>query len=355
MVSIIVKDWDTGKLYGHLKTRKLDSIMRFDLLPVLNEAKDIFPLDDVRLIVDPGINRCQSQARVLTNKPSDADLSKFEPRCMNIEKENGDVEETSIKLHVIAYPVGYILNVGAPVTNIFGVSNPGYLKNITSKRVTSSSINSCHIFPTITRMLAYVRKHRNTLEYLHKKSDWRYSYEYTCDEYKEEIQKKGVPKSEQAAEKSLLEILEEINAVVEEEDKQYIPDNPTPDDIQSEAIYRMERLNLMSSIRNQFKQSGKIFMSEFGGVLYDLNKDAESVVSQAKECGYIPYHVIVSHTKIGDMYSVLYVSADVNEWEYERPKHGQTLAYVYNAEGASFSEIGTIEVRPANGGLTRIA
>lgn len=355
MVSIIVKDWNTGRLYGHLKTRKLDSLMGCDLLPVLNEAKDIFPLDDVRLIVDPGIRKCQSGKRVKTNKPSDADLSTFEPRCMKIRKENGDVEETSIKLHVTVYPVGYILNVGAPVTNIFGVSNPGYLKNITSKRVTSSSINSCHIFPTITSMLAYVRKHRNMLEYLHKKSDWRYSYEFACDECKEEIQKKGVPKSEQAAEKSLLEILEEINAVVEEEDEKYIPDNPTPDDIQSEAMYRMERLNLMSSIRNQFKQSGKIYMSEFGGILYDLNKNAESAVSQVKEFGYIPYHVIVSHTNIGDMYSVLYVSTDANEWEYERPKHGQMLAYVYNAEEPSFSEIGTIEVRPANGGVTHIA
>ena len=60
-------------------------------------------------------------------------------------------------------------------------------------------------------------------------------------------------------------------------------------------------------------------MSEFGGILYDLNEDAKTAVSAVKDRGDIPYAVCRSQTEIGDLYAVLFVSPDKNGWDFERP------------------------------------
>lgn len=89
--------------------------------------------------------------------------------------------------------------------------------------------------------------------------------------------------------------------------------------------------------------------SGFGGFLYDLSDAEKAVAAQVKELGFTPYHVITSHTTIGDMIDVLYVSKNAEEWGYERPDNNNWM-YIYNSADEG---IGPVQVRASIGGLIR--
>lgn len=68
------------------------------------------------------------------------------------------------------------------------------------------------------------------------------------------------------------------------------------------------------------------------------------------------YHVIKTQMNFGLMYSFLYVSEHIEEWEMDMEDLGynQTLAYVVNTTMPDCSEFGTIGIEPSIGGLKRI-
>lgn len=74
-----------------------------------------------------------------------------------------------------------------------------------------------------------------------------------------------------------------------------------------------------------------------------------------KENNGLVYHVIKSHTTIGLMYSLLYVSEYEEEWEMDMEDlgTGHALAYVVNKDMPDCSEFGTIGIEPSIGGLRR--
>ena len=76
-----------------------------------------------------------------------------------------------------------------------------------------------------------------------------------------------------------------------------------------------------------------------------------------KEHECVVYHVILSRTNIGTMYSLLYVSLDDEEWEEDRAdlQNGQVLAYVVNKAAPECSGIGYIGIKPQICGLVRVA
>lgn len=125
-----------------------------------------------------------------------------------------------------------------------------------------------------------------------------------------------------------------------------------------EALLRMKHLKLHENVINEFKETGKINLSENGGILYWLNDDENNMVRQwEKETGNLVYHVIKNNMEFGLCYSFLYVSSDTDEWLYDEEylKKGYPIVYVKNVTDNTCSEYGSIGIRSNIGGLVRIA
>lgn len=130
-----------------------------------------------------------------------------------------------------------------------------------------------------------------------------------------------------------------------------------------EALLRMKKLDIHENAIKEFKDEGKLNLSEpaFGnrvGVLYWLNAEEQKMVDEfEKEYGGKVYHVIKNNTAFGLLYSMLYVSKHPEEWESddEDLEEGYQVAYVKNATDDFLSELGGIQIKPAFGGVVRIA
>lgn len=132
----------------------------------------------------------------------------------------------------------------------------------------------------------------------------------------------------------------------------------TVDEAKKEAIERMKILKLFKNVITDFKDDDRLNKSEDLGFLYWLYGEEEEMVKEfEKEHECVVYHVILSRTNIGTMYSLLYVSLDDEEWEEDRAdlQNGQVLAYVVNKAAPECSKIGYICIKPQIGGLVRVA
>ena len=79
-------------------------------------------------------------------------------------------------------------------------------------------------------------------------------------------------------------------------------------------------------------------------------------MAEAKNYGLFPYAVIRGHYVFGEVYTVLYVGPDKEEWAFQRPdRDGVLTAYAHNADAPECSEFGPVQICPANGGLVRVA
>lgn len=124
----------------------------------------------------------------------------------------------------------------------------------------------------------------------------------------------------------------------------------------TEAKARIRMLGLLGKPVQEFTRSGKLNRSENAGALYWLDEKEQKMVDDfEKKHDAVVYHVILSHTGIGDMYSMLYVSKDEDEWQEDRAelKEGETLAYVVNTSMPDCSEFGSIGFKQMFGGLVR--
>ena len=123
-----------------------------------------------------------------------------------------------------------------------------------------------------------------------------------------------------------------------------------------EALERMKLLKLHNNVVKEFAKEGIVNLSENGGFLYWLDSDQQAIVDEfeAKHDALV-YHVIHDRTEFGELYSLLYVSKDEDEWDYDKDdlKGGYTLAYVKNMDDDICSEFGSIGIRPQFGGLVR--
>lgn len=124
----------------------------------------------------------------------------------------------------------------------------------------------------------------------------------------------------------------------------------------AQAVERMKKLGIMEQPVKEFKEEGKLNLSENGGLLYYLNEDEQKMVDDfEEENNGLVYHVIKSRTTIGLMYALLYVSEYLEEWKMDMEDlgEGQALAYVVNMDMPDCSEFGTIGIKPSVGGLIR--
>ena len=137
----------------------------------------------------------------------------------------------------------------------------------------------------------------------------------------------------------------------------------------AEAIWRLKKFGVMSNIINELRENDTVFYSErspIGGILYWI-KDQPEWVRLIKEweteTGCFVYHATHEHTSFGECLTLLYVSANEEEWEYdhedmeyEDDKYGfQVIAHVINLTHPDFSETGSVYIEEHNGGLVRMA
>ena len=145
-----------------------------------------------------------------------------------------------------------------------------------------------------------------------------------------------------------------------------MPNTKTLHELQvAEALKRMTTLKIMKRVRDDFEKHGTLYYSErqnafFDGILYWVSNKQEYVdlvKNFEKETGALVYHCQLTHTSIGDMFAMLYVSKQKSEWamDNEDLSQGVAIANVINLTDPSLSDIGSIGVAPKNGGITRTA
>ncbi len=129
----------------------------------------------------------------------------------------------------------------------------------------------------------------------------------------------------------------------------------TKDEIKKEALFMMKTLKLNEKAIKQFKDEGVVSRSEVIGILYWATDEEKAFIKELEEKGMMVYHIIRMNTNYGLMSNYLYVSDYKDDWEVmkECVKKGQVHAYVKNETDDSLSDVGSIMVKPINGGLMR--
>jgi len=135
----------------------------------------------------------------------------------------------------------------------------------------------------------------------------------------------------------------------------------------AEAKLRLKMLvkkGLLPTVEKEFIEDGTVFYSFHRGVLYWLkqgnNCDNLCAVVKKFEAKHnaLVYHAIYTVAEFGDCLSLMFVSQNPDEWEYDREDlsdYNQPMVFVENLNDPSCSEFGYIEVRPFIGGLMRSA
>lgn len=128
----------------------------------------------------------------------------------------------------------------------------------------------------------------------------------------------------------------------------------------AEAVKRMKMLKLDKSVIKEFLQDDTVFYSErqnsiFQAVLYYVSDDeqlAKKVKEFEEEYNALVYHVQLTHTVYGKMYSFLYISKSQDEWslDIDDLENDCCYAFVWNNE---IEDIGLIGVKSAMGGIVR--
>lgn len=121
-----------------------------------------------------------------------------------------------------------------------------------------------------------------------------------------------------------------------------------------EALLRMKHFHMHEKTIKEFEKG--IVNCSVCGILYWLSDEQKELVAEWEErTGNLVYHVIHNDTEFGELLAFLYVSKEVEEWEYDAEdlKNNIQLAYVKNLTDDTCSEYGSIGVTPVFGGIVR--
>ena len=129
----------------------------------------------------------------------------------------------------------------------------------------------------------------------------------------------------------------------------------TREQMKAEAVSRMRAFGIINDAIQQFKRDDVVMVSE-RGILYWLDEKQKQYVKKfEEEYNTLVYMVIHNRFEFGECLSMVYVSSNMDTWEYDREdmKDGIVFAYVENLDDPLSSESGTIGVRNRFGGLIR--
>lgn len=359
--------------------KKLDNLFE-DLKRVLSDrwkgllAKEIIgdKADEGTYLVNTGISSFSTCKNVMTNRPDPGkqDIqhtgrnscvmgaidARNQPGPITFRTGKEEIQ-TECSYIFTVYPEGYVINTGKTGCNLFGIQHALYLISIGKRNVRTGNLNGAHIFPTLIAATQYLERHLDVFRYLVKEYGYEISVEPACKNFAKDMD--SIPDKDKVEMSAMEKLIDEINASVESENTEVEEQKgvATKKEMKREAVKRLTRLGVMEDVVERFISEGKLFMSEFGGILYDLDQGAKEAIERTeKQFPCLPYAVIKTPHEVGNLYSVLYVSKNKTEWKYQRPdKHGLCDAYVYNADEPDYSERGDIYVQGANGGLVRTA
>lgn len=127
-----------------------------------------------------------------------------------------------------------------------------------------------------------------------------------------------------------------------------------------EALERMNILKLHENVIRDLNATDpnerQLNKSEHLGMLYWLDDNEKQMIEdfEEKHKAFV-YHVIYTPTAFGRLLSLLYVSNEEDEWETDREdlSNNYAFSYVINLNEPAFSEFGSIEIEPKNGGVVR--
>ncbi len=268
-----------------------------------------------------------------------------------------DGTDMGFPIDVRMYQAGWVLNTGRVGSNIFGGRFDAYFKRFTSRKVISSPKGDAKVFASLKALISYIEENKNNFEFLVKKHGFYWSLETANALFEEDLREEYSknPKKQvkdKALEEEISKLLDAINETESEEEEFEVPEEITPEAMKEEAIFRMKKFSMWDRVISDFKKKGKIFQSEAGGIIYNLNDKAKVAVERIEKEGYLPYAVVVTNTTFGELYSVLYVSTNGEDWSLERPNsNGIALNYTYNATDDIFSEYDSSTFIGVNGGL----
>lgn len=92
------------------------------------------------------------------------------------------------------------------------------------------------------------------------------------------------------------------------------------------------------------------------GCLYWISDEEKKMIEKfEKERNIKVYHLILSHTNIGEMYSLLYVSQYPEEWDMDKEslKMGQPCVCAFIKDDDYNVDFGSIVISSGSGGLIR--
>lgn len=262
---------------------------------------------------------------------------------------------------VVLYDTGYVLNVGKRAHNALGFEFSGYLGGIT---VGSSKIHysvsrkeNAQLFETKAALLKWLTSSKagNSLYRIADKEGWELAVESAnaIFEIEDAMERENLKPAKLA---KLVDTEYEINRILTEINEAEGSYEPAPyipaETVEAEIENRMKRLRLSGIGR---VRQGKLYMSRFSGILYDLDDGAKEAVEQVKKMGLVPYHVVTQDMKFGPVYSVLYISPEKSDWALEQwdEKEKTITTATYIAADGTF-DYGDITVEPMNGGLMRV-
>lgn len=119
----------------------------------------------------------------------------------------------------------------------------------------------------------------------------------------------------------------------------------------------MKLLKLHKNAIDEFREEGKLNLSEQTGALYWLSDEQLELVRRwESETGNLAYHVIHCYTEFGELLNLLYVAKYAEEWDLDRSDldAGSAFCYVMNLDDGFCSEFGSIGIQPMIGGVRRI-
>lgn len=133
------------------------------------------------------------------------------------------------------------------------------------------------------------------------------------------------------------------------------------------AINHLKQLKVLGNVTKRLR-TGKTFWSLqnplWGTLYYDDNtgNELDETVKNAidlfetKHPDYLVYHSIVTKTNMGTILSILFVTPDPEEDEFENFSGTiYTYSYVYNLTDPDCFEYGEIGIKGLGGGVVRVA
>ena len=128
----------------------------------------------------------------------------------------------------------------------------------------------------------------------------------------------------------------------------------------AEAIRRMNEMNMSRMITDYFDKGIVLESYRSNRVLDAITKMPDESVNKIVKAFEEKNDCMVYHVQVtGSLISLLYVSKDKSEWNYEFRKRKNNCytceAYVYNAQEPQFSDLGDIVLKSSMGAVARIA